>query len=131
MKIEFLKEFEAKTTTGTRIVTAGTVADLAEEKAVKLIAAGVAKVAEELPPFNPTSMPYVDHRGRLIIPFDCPPKYRYWSGGQSLRDTLREIFEERAAIMQFEGKLSREEAEAEAARVTSKYVSDYVKTKGA
>ena len=131
MKIEFLKDFEARTSTGTRTIVTGTVVDLAEEKAVKLIAAGVAKVAEELPPFNPAAVPYVDHRGRLIIPFDCPPKYRYWAGGQSVRETLKEIFDERAAIMQFEGKLTREDAEAEAARITSQYVKNHVETGGA
>ena len=124
MKVEFLKEFEAKTTAGTRTIAAGTVLDLGEEKARKLIAAGVARVAEAVP-FNPDSLPYLDNRGRLVIPFDCPPKYRYWAGGQSVRDTLKEIFEERAAIMEFDGGLTREQAEEEAARIVSKYVRDY------
>lgn len=127
MKIEFLKEFEARTTTGSRTIAAGTVLDLGEDKAVKLIAAGVAKAAAEGPSFNPDSLPYIDNRGRLVIPFDCPPKYRYWAGGQSVRDTLKEIFEERAAIMEHDGGLTKEQAAEEAARITSKYVFDYHK----
>lgn len=130
MKIEFLKEFEARTTTGTRTIAAGTVLELGEDKAVKLIAAGVAKAAAETPSFNPDSLPYIDNRGRLVIPFDCPPKYRYWAGGQSIKDTLKEIFDERAAIMEVDGRLTKEQAEEEAARITSKYIRDYVKDDG-
>lgn len=130
MKIEFLKEFEARTTTGSRTIAAGTVLDLGEDKAVKLIAAGVAKAAAVGPSFNPDALPYIDNRGRLVIPFDCPPKYRYWAGGQSVRDTLKEIFEERAAIMEHDGGLAKEQAAQEAARITSKYIRDYVKDDG-
>lgn len=130
MKIEFLKEFEARTTTGSRTIAAGTVLDLGEDKAVKLIAAGVAKVADVGPSFNPDSLPYIDNRGRLVIPFDCPPKYRYWAGGQSVKETLKGLFEERAAIMEVDGKLTRDQAGEEAARITSKYIQDCIKEKG-
>jgi len=81
VKIEFLKEFEAKTASGTRTIATGTVLDLGEDKACKLIAAGIARAVVMEQYFNPCSLPYVDHRGRLVIPFDCPPKYRYWAGG--------------------------------------------------
>lgn len=124
MKVEFLQNFEAKTATGPRPIAAGTVLDLAEEKAGKLLAAGIVKVVESVP-FNPAALPYLDHRGRLVIPFDCPPRYRYWAGGQSVRATLEELFQERAAIMQYDGGLSRDEAEQEAARIVSQYVKDY------
>lgn len=124
MKVEFLQDFEARTTTGTRAIAAGTVLDLAEDKASKLLAAGIVKVIESVP-FNPASLPYLDQRGRLVIPFDCPPKYRYWAGGQTVQETLRELFEERAAIMQHDGGRSREEAEQQAARIISSYVKDY------
>lgn len=124
MKVEFLQNFEAKTTTGTRAIASGTVLDLAEDKAGKLLAAGIVKVIESVP-FNPAALPYLDQRGRLVIPFDCPPKYRYWAGGQTVQETLRELFEERAAIMQHDGGLSQEEAEEQAARIVSKYVKDY------
>lgn len=42
---------------------------------------------------NPGSprMPYIDSHGVLIIPFDSDPKYHYWSGGQSLIQTLQEL----------------------------------------
>ena len=35
--------------------------------------------------------PSINAKGELIIPCDCPPKYRYWAGGQSLAQTLREL----------------------------------------
>lgn len=127
MKIEFIKDFEARTTAGTRTIGAGTVLDLGEDKAGKLVAAGVARAVISEPRFNPDALPYIDNRGRLVIPFDCPPKYRYWAGGQSVRDTLKEIFEERAAIMEHDGGLTKEQAAEEAARITSKYVFDYHK----
>lgn len=127
MKIEFLTDFEARTTTGVQLIAAGRVVDLGEDKANRLIAAGVAKAVISEPRFNPDALPYIDNRGRLVIPFDCPPKYRYWAGGQSVRDTLKEIFEERAAIMEHDGGLTKEQAAEEAARITSKYVFDYHK----
>jgi len=126
MKVEFLRDFQAKTTTGNRTITAGTVLDLAEDKASKLLVAGIVKVVEPVP-FNPAALPYLDQRGRLVIPFDCPPKYRYWAGGQTVQETLRGLFEERAAIMQHDGGLSQEEAEEQAARIVNKYVQDHHK----
>jgi hypothetical protein len=36
-------------------------------------------------------MPYIDQAGNLIIPLDCPARYRWWQGGQSPRETLREL----------------------------------------
>jgi len=125
MKIEFLKDFEAKTASGSRTIVAGTVLDLADDKAGKLLAVGIAKAVDSIP-FDPTSLPYLDQRGRLVIPFNCPPKYRYWAGGQTVQETLRELFEERAAIMQHDGGLSREQAEQEAAKITSRYVRDHL-----
>lgn len=130
MKILFIQDFEAKTATGTRIIAAGTVLDLGEDKASKLVAAGVAKAESVTLSFNPASLPYIDNRGRLVIPFGCPPKYRYWAGGQSVRDTLEEIFKERSAIMQFDGGLTKEQAADEAALIINKYVKDYHTTKG-
>lgn len=35
--------------------------------------------------------PYLDAAGNLITPLDCPPRYRWWQGGQSPRETLREL----------------------------------------
>jgi hypothetical protein len=39
-----------------------------------------------------TNKPYLANNERgLIIPSNCPDKYRYWAGGQSLRETLQEL----------------------------------------
>lgn len=119
MKVQFLQDYEAKTATGSRTIAAGTVLDLEEGKALRLIKAGLAKVVQDVS-FNPDSRPYLDQRGRLVIPFDCPPKYRYWQGGQSLAETLKEIFEERAARA---GGSSSEEDELRAATFL-KYTDD-------
>jgi hypothetical protein len=130
MKIEFITDFEARTTTGVQLIAAGRIVELAEDKALKLIDAGVAKAVAALPRFNPAALPYIDNRGRLVIPFDCPPKFRYWAGGQSVKETLKEIFEERAAIMEHDGCLTKEQAAEEAARITSRYVDERIKAKG-
>jgi hypothetical protein len=121
MLIEFVTDFEARTTSGVQLISAGRVLNLAEDKAARLIDAGVAKAAKTQPACNPLSLPYVDTSGRLVIPCDCPAKYRYWAGGQSIRETLKEIFEERAAIMQYDGGLTKDQAEKCAALITTKY----------
>jgi len=35
--------------------------------------------------------PYLTPRGELIVPLNAPSKYHWWSGGQSVRATLREL----------------------------------------
>ena len=35
--------------------------------------------------------PYLTRFGTLFIPFDCPTRYRYWAGGQSILATLDEL----------------------------------------
>ncbi len=40
---------------------------------------------------NGPPRPYLDGNGGLIIPFDADPKYHWWNGGQSLRETLLEL----------------------------------------
>jgi len=37
------------------------------------------------------SKPRLDAHGRLVIPFDADPKYHWWAGGQSIRETLQEL----------------------------------------
>lgn len=111
MKITLLRNFEAQTTQGPRLLSAGKVLDVAEDKAAALIAAGIAEPAD-LP------RPYLDSAGELVIPVNAPSKYRWWTGGQSVTDTLRELYEERAAIMQYDGGLSKDEAERRAAEIT-------------
>ena len=36
-------------------------------------------------------VPYFNSQGDLMIPFDCDPKYQWWVGGQSVRETKEEI----------------------------------------
>ncbi|MEK7679793.1 MAG: hypothetical protein AAB356_06350 [Deltaproteobacteria bacterium] len=35
--------------------------------------------------------PFLDSDGGLVIPFECDKKYHWWAGGQSVKDTLKEI----------------------------------------
>jgi len=35
--------------------------------------------------------PYFNSQGDLMIPFNCDPKYQWWVGGQSVRETKEEI----------------------------------------
>lgn len=62
----------------------------------------------------------------LIIPFNCHPKYKWWATGQSTIETLKELdasteviqrykhsweeFEERVAIVQFDGNVDEKTA---------------------
>lgn len=111
MKVHFTQDFEAKTATGCRLIAAGTVLDLDATKAAALIGAGVAEPAD-LP------RPHLDQAGGLVIPINAPARFRWWQGGQPPLETLRELFEERAAIMEFDGGLPRPEAERQAAILT-------------
>jgi hypothetical protein len=45
---------------------------------------------------DPTALPYLDKNGELVIPHNCPFKYRWWQGGQSVKETLRELQSVRA-----------------------------------
>lgn len=36
-------------------------------------------------------LPYVTHFNSLVIPFNSPARYKYWQGGQSPCDTLKEL----------------------------------------
>jgi hypothetical protein len=35
--------------------------------------------------------PHIDAAGVLVIPFDCPEKYHWWNGGQTVLETLTEL----------------------------------------
>ncbi|GAB6083827.1 hypothetical protein JCM30471_27410 [Desulfuromonas carbonis] len=111
MKITLLQDFTAQTTAGSRLLPAGKSLDLADDKAAALIAAGIAEPAD-LP------RPYLDPAGGLVIPINAPARYRWWHGGQPPSETMRELYEERAATMEHDGGLSREEAERRAAKIT-------------
>ncbi|WP_305044517.1 hypothetical protein [Geoalkalibacter sp.] len=124
-RLVFIRDFDAPLAGGgSRRIAAGTELDLDPAKAEKLIAAGIAvPVAvplpdEPWPPEDPEALPKIGPGGALIIPFTAPRRYRWWQGGQPPSETRREIFEERAAIMEFEGGMTREEAERHAAELT-------------
>lgn len=38
-------------------------------------------------------LPYFDSTSDIVIPFNSDPKYHYWSGGQSLYQTIKELRE--------------------------------------
>ena len=37
------------------------------------------------------TVPFIDATGVLVIPFDCPKKYHWWKGGQTVQETLAEL----------------------------------------
>jgi hypothetical protein len=49
-------------------------------------------VAQAQQPAEPQSpMPYINPKGTLVIPLDCPERYHWWKGGQSVTDTMVEL----------------------------------------
>ena len=88
MKITLLKDFTAQTTEGPHKLPAGKILDLSEDKAAALIAAEIAERAD-LPG------PYLNQYEQLVIPMNCPTRYKWWTGGQSVAATLQELHEER------------------------------------
>ena len=36
-------------------------------------------------------LPYITQNGELVIPYNSPPKYRWWEGGQSIAESLAEL----------------------------------------
>jgi hypothetical protein len=40
---------------------------------------------------NPDALPYLDKNDNLVIPIDAPRKYRWWQGGQSIKETEAEL----------------------------------------
>jgi len=36
-------------------------------------------------------MPYLTENGELIISSNAPAKYKWWNGGQSIKETLEEL----------------------------------------
>jgi len=37
------------------------------------------------------NQPYINERGVLVIPCDSESRYRWWAGGQTILETLREL----------------------------------------
>jgi len=42
-------------------------------------------------------LPYLTPGGTLVIPFDSDPKYHWWKGGQSVKETMAEVLARMAA----------------------------------
>ena len=40
---------------------------------------------------KPLRAPYLTPGGTLVIPFDSDPKYHWWRGGQSVKNTRAEV----------------------------------------
>ncbi|MDY0270276.1 hypothetical protein [Trichloromonas sp.] len=125
-RVVFIRAFDAPLAGGgTRRIAAGTELEIDPNKAEKLIAAGIAAPVaaaplpdEPWPPEDPEALPKIGPDGGLNIPLTAPRRFRWWQGGQPPTETLRQIFEEKAAILEFDAGLSRDEAEAQAALLT-------------
>ncbi len=79
MKFEVVEDFKIKT-------TSKGIVELRQGQIIEMSPAQAQKLAGKLYP-----LPYVDHNGTLIIPFNSPPEYRWWNRCQSIKDTLREL----------------------------------------
>jgi hypothetical protein len=42
-------------------------------------------------PVPPMPKPYLTAGGTLVIPFESDPKYHWWKGGQSVKQTRAEV----------------------------------------
>lgn len=43
-------------------------------------------------PENPAALPFLDGQGNLVLPLDCPRRFRWWvPGGQSVMTTIKEL----------------------------------------
>ena len=40
---------------------------------------------------DPEARPYLDSQGHLVLPMNCPMKWRWWQGGQGAGQTRREL----------------------------------------
>jgi len=127
VKIRFIRDYAAPLAGGgSRRIVTGTEMDLDPAKAQKLIAAKLAEPIPEnpalsvdmLPPENPAALPRIGPAGELVIPLNAPRRYRWWQGGQPPSETLKELYEERAAILEYDGGLNRADAEKRAAELT-------------
>lgn len=50
-----------------------------------------ALIAAVLALLDAEALPHLTPAGDLVIPFAAPARYRWWSGGQSILDTLAEL----------------------------------------
>ena len=42
-------------------------------------------------PGDPAARPFLDQQGALVLPTNCPARFRWWQGGQGLAATLKEL----------------------------------------
>lgn len=42
-------------------------------------------------PEDPAAVPYLDAQGELVLPTNCPTRFRWWAGGQGIAQTLKEV----------------------------------------
>ena len=54
----------------------------------KVISSNIQAIVTEM---ESLPSPYLTEHGELRIPIDCERKYRWWQGGQSVRETLIEL----------------------------------------
>ena len=64
--------------------------------------------------YSPRTTPYLDERGRLMIPTNSDPTYYYWKGGQSVVTTLKELGAPLDVIRRFMNETEFEKLQAKA-----------------
>ena len=42
-------------------------------------------------PGDPKALPFLDGQGALVLPINAPKRFRWWQGGQSVKQTMRDI----------------------------------------
>lgn len=42
-------------------------------------------------PGDPKALPYLDAQGELVLPINAPKRFRWWQGGQSVAQTIKEL----------------------------------------
>lgn len=52
------------------------------------------------------NMPYINVSGDLVIPFDCEPRFKWWTDGQSAYETLLELGASDDTIRRYVGPIS-------------------------
>ena len=40
---------------------------------------------------DPKALPYLDAQGNLVLPMNTPKRFRWWAGGQSVEQTMKEL----------------------------------------
>ena len=40
---------------------------------------------------DPMALPSLDGQGNLVLPINCQKRFRWWAGGQSVRQTMADL----------------------------------------